>query len=733
MLKNLKSQIDLSIGNLVASSEEDLEYFLDKKMFLRSLLSNIVVVALFVPIFLYLRLELWFGLGVFYCIFFLLIAILFLQYQSYLDVFVLVVQIFLLIFSFTIVVGSGGILQSGGTIFIGLGAVSFMMGRKRMKTKLILWLYLVTIISEVIVQPWITPLEILSDNLNLTFFVIHFSIVISVMLSFIIKNRQMENLVQKIEKDKLKELDETKNKLFTNISHEFRTPLTVITGMVKQIRKDPRQWYSEGLKMIERNVDDLLDLVNQIIDLARLEASMLPMKYIHGDILVFIRYIVDSLRPLALTREINIEIETHLSSLHMDYDPEKLNRVITNLISNAVKYSQDGGSISILIQRIATSAAKLNIELDPEVESMLMIRIVDRGIGIAPEHLPHIFDRFYLIDDYGSLQSPRLVHSMRRSGLGLAVVKSLVTLMQGHIHVESHVDLGSAFTFYLPIKMHGAKPVEKDPLEISGDLIDIPDIPVQSRTTRARILLVEDNSDVVIYIRSILDLYYEIDVANDGLQGVEAATSKIPDLVISDIMMPVQDGLELCNALKGDIRTCHIPIILLTAKADTEYRIEGIEMGADAYIEKPFMSEELLAQIEQLLVSRAVLRRKYAKEAFTLSPSEQSPSLDQVFLEQVITLIQDEYQNPGLDLTGICKDLGMSRSQLHKKLKALTGKSFTNFLRSYRLGKAREQILNSNATITDIAFATGFNDPAYFSRVFVKEFGCSPSKMKTQN
>ena len=196
--------------------------------------------------------------------------------------------------------------------------------------------------------------------------------------------------------------------------------------------------------------------------------------------------------------------------------------------------------------------------------------------------------------------------------------------------------------------------------------------------------------------------------------------------------MPLKDGLELCQTLKSDIRTCHIPVILLTAKADVQSRIVGLEKGADAYLAKPFTPKELLVQIQQLISSRDVLRRKYAAEAFTLTPSEESPDLDQVFLHKVISLIQDHYQNPDLDLTTICKDLGMSRSQLHKKLKGLTGKSITHFLRSYRLAKAREQILSSKATITEIAYSTGFNDPAYFSRVFVKEFGCSPSKMKTQ-
>ncbi len=409
-------------------------------------------------------------------------------------------------------------------------------------------------------------------------------------------NRQIlkSNLkVEKLGAEKLKELDHFKTRLYTNLTHEFRTPLTVILGMVGQIRSEPKKYPDEGARLIETNGQNLLRLINQLLDLSKLENKSFQLHLQRDDIVPYLRYVTESFHSYANHKNLSLRFFTTLESLEMDYDPEQIKQVLTNLISNAVKFTPSGGEVQVSVR-----ADQINKSSNPQIH----ITVSDTGIGISEKDLPHIFDRFYQVDGSHTREG-------EGTGIGLAHTLELVHVMGGEISVESDLGKGSTFKVSLPVTRNA--PASDAPasegVTLSHPLTTAVSHPLTSpdnsslitpNSNLPQLLIIEDNPDVVAYLKSCLEGLYQLDVAYNGKIGIEKALENIPDLIVSDVMMPEKDGYQVCDTLKNDERTSHIPIILLTAKADAASKITGLKRGADAYLTKPFDKEELLVRLE---------------------------------------------------------------------------------------------------------------------------------------
>jgi len=483
---------------------------------------------------------------------------------------------------------------------------------------------------------------------------------------------------------------------YTNITHEFRTPITVIQGMAEQIQGNQKE-----KTLIRRNSDNLLRLVNQLLDLSKLDEGKLQLHPIQSDIVFFLRYVTESLHSLAEAQQVQLRFETELNQFVMDYDPDKIQQIIVNLLSNAIKYTPPEGFVTLSAQ---------------EQAAQLQLVVQDSGSGIPPEDVPHIFQRFY--------QTANTHTKHEGTGIGLAVVSELVRLMKGTIAVESELGKGSTFTIHLPISREAELQSpqisdQRQPTTTKNLLL-----PPQADASLA--LIIEDNQDVITYLQDCLSPQYQIETAHDGQAGIEKALEIVPDIIICDVMMPRKDGFEVCEILKQDERTSHIPIILLTAKATQADRITGLQTGADAYLTKPFDKQELYIRLVQLVELRRTLQKRYSKGL--LSTTAITP--DDRFITKVQAFIEENLDEERLSVPDICEHIGLSRMQVHRKLKALTGKSTTQFIRFIRMQHARQLLQKTDLQIAEIAFRVGYADPSYFSRQFSQEFGNPPSEVR---
>lgn len=521
------------------------------------------------------------------------------------------------------------------------------------------------------------------------------------------------------EASRIKELDTAKTRLYTNITHEFRTPLTVIMGMAQQTLEKPNENLAFKQEMILRNGQQLLQLVNEMLDLSRLESGKMALRFIQGDVIAFLRYMLESFHSLAESQQKQLHFLSTLQELDCAYDPEKLRQIVSNLLSNALKFTPESGNIYLSIDR--------NLQAE---KPFLQITVKDTGIGIPEAQLPHIFDRFYQVDD--SITRPG-----EGAGIGLALTKELVNLLQGEIRVFSPAigsTKGSEFTVLLPLQIV-AEPLAEGQPEASEKPQSVPVnpqlvTPIQiKKEARQLILLVEDNPDVAAYLNSCLP-EYRLEFAEDGQEGLDKATELIPDLIISDVMMPRMDGFTLCQHLRDDERSSHIPIILLTAKADFESKLTGLDRGADVYLEKPFQPEELRLRIKKLLELREKLKQHYL-QAFS-SPDYtalEAPVLEKredVFVQKIRECIEANISDHTFSIEHLCKAVHLSQRQLQRKLEALTGFSPNQFIRSIRLNHAKTLLRDPDLSVTAVAYDCGFSDPSYFARVFKQEFRVTP-------
>jgi len=543
---------------------------------------------------------------------------------------------------------------------------------------------------------------------------------------------QLNSKLEHAENQRLKELDAFKSRFFTNITHEFRTPLTVILGTTEQLHRDGTAPV-HPLSLIKRNGLNLLRLINEILDLAKLESNSLQMHYVQGDVLPYLRYISESLHSMANARNILLRVESRQAGIVMDYDPERLLQIVYNLLSNAIKFTPSGGKVLL----------SANIETGEGGQESLSLRVADTGVGIPAQDLPFLFERFYQGKNQDQATGMDVAHrhpGAGGTGIGLSLTRELVKAMGGQISAESEPGKGSTFTVTLPISRQAPT---GDPQQHGErfDSVVAPAMPARQPNPSPgaehlpRLLIIEDNPDVVEYMASCLDGRYRLDFAYNGRAGIEKALETTPDLIISDVMMPEKDGFEVCDALKNDERSSHIPIVLLTARATVEDRIAGLRRGADAYLAKPFHTEELLAQLARLYENQQKLQDRYSRLSLAGAPPEPESRAaadpEDAFLLRLREFLEQNLSNAGLAPDDICRGMGMGRTNLHNKLTALTGMSLMAYLRALRLQQAQTLLrATTDLNISEVAYAVGFDDPKYFSRVFSEEFGITPSQFR---
>ncbi|MBD2705173.1 helix-turn-helix domain-containing protein [Spirosoma sp. BT702] len=574
----------------------------------------------------------------------------------------------------------------------------------------------------------------------------------------------------------LRRLDETKSRFFANISHEFRTPLTVILGMAASLNQKIDPELRQMASLIERNGSNLLRLINQILDLSKLEAGEMPLHLERADLVSFVRYVGESFHTIAQAKGVQLQFQSSDTYCEADFNKDKLQDIVANLLANALRFTPTGGQViySVAVQDNwhPLTAAGYHEELSPSShldQPWIQITVSDTGPGIEPASLSRIFDRFYQQSD-GSV-GPRSAEnppstSGGSTGIGLSLVRELVGLMQGGLAVRNRpgldrprmdvpgqegpgqpwlTDSGKALSsggaeFVVRFPLTRRAPLAKEeapalaPINPAQTEWIVPSPEVASE--RPVVLLVEDNDDVATYIQICLRDEYQVVRAENGQVGIDQALATIPDLVLSDVMMPIKDGFALCDTLKQDERTSHIPIVLLTARAAVSDRIAGLRRGADAYLVKPFSHDELLVVLSNLLQSRHRLQRYYGQLALGVAepiPDEAPEPGEDQFLFRLRSHVLPQLDNPALDIDMICALMGTSRTALHRKMTALTGLSMNRYLRTLRLQKAKELLLLPDLNIAQIADAVGFQDPSYFGRVFAEEFGLSPSHYRDVN
>lgn len=555
---------------------------------------------------------------------------------------------------------------------------------------------------------------------------------------------------------KLTKLDQAKSRFFANISHEFRTPLTLILNSLvdklTSIRKQPKQTQisvqEQELHVMYRNSKRLLELINQLLDLSKIESGKMTLHLQNGDFTQLLQIVFTSFSSLAAFRHINFQFIKPENPIFCRFDADKIEKILYNLLSNAFKFTPEGGRIVLKMEVTSANPNQL-------AQPVIQLSLQDSGSGIPADQLPLIFDRFY--------QGKQYYADEQGTGIGLALSKELVELHQGQIWVESEPGKGTCFTVRLPLLPinETVLPVEfthssdisgvvaPDRLENSMEpQVFTADTTDQDLEGLPLVLIVEDNVDLRQYIRTQLSGKYRIIESENGTKGLEQAIETIPDLIISDWMMPGLDGLELCHLIKTDERTSHIPIIILTALATSEARLTGLETGADDYLTKPFDNRELELRIYNLITSRRKLREYFMHEIsrqgtkFDAAPTENTwiqpskvdvVSADEKFLQRAILVVEQNMSDVTFSVEEFSREIGMSRMQLHRKLKALTGHSAGDFVRMMRLKRAAQLLEAKAGNVTEIAYQVGFNTLSYFSKCFHDYFGVMPTEYVSGN
>lgn len=530
------------------------------------------------------------------------------------------------------------------------------------------------------------------------------------------QKNQIEKLAQSAEIE-----NEAKLKFFTNISHEFRTPLTLILAPIEDVLasekiRDPL--VKQELSLIRKNTLRLLRLVSQLMDFRKLSSHRMQVRAAEHNLVAFVKDIMVAFERLASKRKIDFQLIATDPEVMVWFDATMLDKVIFNLLSNAFKFTPYKGRVYLYIKTISSDQAQITVE--------------DNGIGMTESEVAHVFEVFYQAESgYKALGT----------GLGLALSKELISLHKGTIAVRSQPNKETAFTIALPL---GNKHFQEGELQIELDEdfsraqnfeIQEDDPSFQGSSKREvhdqSVLLIEDNNDLVRLLEQKLNVNYQILVANDGEEGLRMAFEHIPDLIVCDVTLPKKDGLSVSAILKADFRTSHIPVILLTARTTIEQQIEGIQTGVDAYITKPFNLQYVQESIKTLLKNRAMLREHYTSELPIETSSVTNPNkLDKKFITQFTAYVEECYNNSELSVEDIGRDLGMSRVQLYRKVKALLGMSVNEYIQQVRLNKAKFLLRRDDLTIADIAYKVGFSSPTYFSTAFKGKYNQTPMEYK---
>jgi signal transduction histidine kinase/DNA-binding response OmpR family regulator/streptogramin lyase len=545
------------------------------------------------------------------------------------------------------------------------------------------------------------------------------------------QNIALENQKEEIQSmaQKLHQADEMKLRFFTNISHEFRTPLTLILGPTQNLLEresfSDTQKVKESLTLIYKNEKRLYRLINQLLEIRRIETGSLKLKVREEDIVPFLLSISELFEGMAKNNNVNLSFISESETLKFHFDSDKIEKILFNLLSNAFNHTPGGGAITVFLE---------HTEL--EKHSWIKISVSDTGTGISQKHLPHIFDRFYQI-------STKSETGQISSGIGLSLCKDLIEKHKGKITAASEPGKGSTFTVLIPFfnDLYEKEEIAEEsdpglPLNYSRSMLDF-DVQREENSilkTQAinnnpfTILIIEDNPDMQKYLADELSSDYHINVANNGVEGQRMVQTQMPDLIISDIMMPEMDGYELCKKVKSNELTSHIPVLLLTAKSSEENQIQGLEYGADEYITKPFNSNILKLRIRNILENRANLAKKFSSHLDIIPSNLKISEIDHGFLEKMIKIIEDRIDDSELSGDSLANELGVSKGNLYKKLKALTGLTVNIFIRNIRLKIAAKLLKKGNYSISDVAYAVGFNNPKYFSTCFSELFEMSPKE-----
>ncbi len=521
----------------------------------------------------------------------------------------------------------------------------------------------------------------------------------------------------------LLELNKTKSRFLANISHELRTPLTLILTATENVDEKINQegiQHLEGLvrndlSILKRNSGRLQNLIEQLLNLSKLENGKMELQLSQEDFHQYLKELVSSFIPIATKKKIDLQFTSTIANLNFHFDRDKMDKIVYNLLYNAIKFTPEGGVVILSLQRR---------------ESEVFVSVSDTGIGIAEEDLGKIFTRFYQVETEDE-------YAHEGTGLGLTMVKEFTELHQGVINVSSVLGEGTTFQLSFPI----VKSVEKTitPKEqltttkrkqlVGEELMEEPFVEEIETPEKPILLFIEDNEDLRYYQQKKFESEYSVHLAKNGLEGLEMAYQHIPDVIICDVMMPGKDGYEVSTLLKSDERTNHIPIILLTAKASQEEKIEGLTIGVEEYMIKPYDQKELALRIDNLLQQTKRLQQRYSvnravKEVSTTVEVPQNP-----FLQRMEAVIEENITNTNFGIQELSESLKLSRSQLFRKLKALTGTTPTNYLRSYRLQKAKELLLDYSGNASEVSYMVGFKNPSYFFKCFKDEFGMTPSEL----
>lgn len=541
-------------------------------------------------------------------------------------------------------------------------------------------------------------------------YIVLFSIILLLLIGIMVYIYRTILMKRRIEE----EANKAKLQFFTNISHELRTPLTLIADPVNYIIHDDNlnSQQRSMLQIVQRNVLVLTQLVSEILDFRKVQNGKMELRLSDFNLAESMKQWIMLFSVSAQKKHIAISMDAP-DTIMLRADQDKIERICYNLLSNALKYTSEGGEITLTAK---------------EENGRVMISVADNGCGISSDELPYIFDRFYQAKNAG-----------RGTGIGLAIVKAFTELHHGEVSATSIEGKGSTFTIHIPVRQKGE--VTNQSTEKIEQLVEpssAEEVPNQARhideliqpyqTDKPEVLIIDDNIDIRTYLRSVLSEKYNVSEAADGKVGLELARKIVPDIVLSDIMMPVMDGLAFCQQLKTDKAISHIPVILLTARSLDEQRAEGYEHGADAYLSKPFSLRLLLSRIDNLIESRKKLNQTWSKGVEDDEIGNISNEIDKSFLKQLRKIIQENLANSDLSVEQIGDEIGLSRVQLYRKVKALTGYSPVEMLRKARLTRARHLLRTTEKTVSEVAYAVGFSTPSYFSKCYKDEFGENPKK-----
>ncbi len=568
--------------------------------------------------------------------------------------------------------------------------------------------------------------------------------VLMLLRELIVYREKLKNeiLMERNEAERIHELDELKLRFFTNISHEFRTPLSLIIGVLERLMRSKghfkRKVLFQNYHVMFRNAKRLLRLINQIMDIRKLDEGRIRLELKQRDIIYFVKSIYSSFKYQAEQRSIHCQFKSDVEQLTIWFDPDKVEKIIYNVLSNAFKFTKNGGIIHIQINvpsnqsnvSVSSNSNKIERKIPSQVHDYLEIQIQDSGIGIPDKYLDRIYDPFFQIENKESPLSSG-------TGVGLALTRELINLHQGGIHVQSREGSGSCFSICLPVDLvpgeidtdgnespeNEAVPAFPDHETAMADSIAKHDLDKSAPL----VLVVDDDVDFCNYLRDELYEDYRVIEASDGEDAYKMAIEFVPDLIVSDVMMPKMDGFTFCTKVKQNVQTSHIPVVLLTSQTTDKNRTDGFDLGADDYIEKPFDIYLLKTRISNLIQSRNKLKEKFSHEIYLQPKNVPVTPEDERFLNRVIQIVDEHIEDCDFHVTGLGNEIGLSRVQLYRKIKALTDLTPNDLIRTFRLKRAGQLLEKSQLTVFEVAYRTGFKDPSYFCKCFRNQYGSSPA------